>query len=121
MIETFILSVVSCMICIICCMCRREDSTDMHEYTLIPSTDVDRDTSSNSTITTTTNIHSPVQTSSVEPIIQTQTGSHSHSRIHHEPHIPHTRIHGVRRVHRTPRKPIPRHFAKTIENLEYMV
>lgn len=120
-IQTVLVSILSCIVCVVCCMCRREDSDftngyDSIEYTLLPSSDMPIDTtpddSTNEYASTvhqqSRRVYSPIQSSSVEPILEPQSLRTTH-RVH--------------RVHRTPRKPIPsRHtFAKSIEDLEYMV
>ena len=130
-IELFVFSVISCIIGVVCCMCRRENSTDdIYDYTLIPSVDTDMDTHETNSIDSIndekqeeqeknqsiyqTSVYSPVNSSSVEPIIQPIIRPISQPRTTR-------RVLRVHRVHRTPRKPIPRYFAKTIEELEYMV
>lgn len=138
LLETVLVSILSVLVCMVCCMCRREDSFTRHdydstEYTLIPSTDIPEipenetettrtpPTSSTdeygSTVYQQTRVYSPIRSSSVEPILQPQS-----FQTHH--------VHRIHRIHRTPRKPIPtrnptrnptKTFAKSIEELEYMV
>lgn len=118
-IQTFIVSVLTCIVCVVCCMCRREDSSHLDgyadveytEYTLVPSSDTLDMSDMPEQTQPTTRVYSPIQSSSVEPILEPQSLRTTH------------RVHRVHRVHRTPRKPIPsRHtFAKSIEDLEYMV
>lgn len=123
LVQTFILSVLTCMVCVVCCMCRREnsDTTNLYnstEYIRVPSSISDSIDSQNneygSTVYQPSRVYSPIQSSSVEPepILEPQP------RPQPEP-----MTNRIRRIHRTPRKPIPsKHtFAKSIEDLEFMV
>lgn len=97
-------------------MCRREDSSHIDgyadveytEYTLVPSTDMPDMPDMPEQTQPTTRVYSPIQSNSVEPILEPQSLRTTHR---------------VYRVHRTPRKPVPtRHtFAKSIEDLETMI